>query len=97
MAGRTAVKNRLTEDGWKVLFENRNREDPVDFKAVKGVDKILVHIMLNSKEDSETEEIKRKLSLLKKRADESNSYAFKVKVELENDETLKKIHFSQLV
>ena len=97
LAGRTAVKKSLRADGWKVLFENSNSEDPVDIKAVKGIDKILVHIILRSKEDAQPEEIDRKLNVLKKRADESNAYAFKVNVELDNDETLKDIKFSQLV
>ncbi|MGA1819649.1 MAG: hypothetical protein ACMUHU_01430 [Thermoplasmatota archaeon] len=96
-AGRAAVKKSLIEDGWKVLFENRNSDEPVDIRAVKGFDKILVHIMLNSNGGTGSEELERKLSILKKRADESNAYAFKVKVEMDKDENLKDIHFSQLV
>jgi len=97
LVGRTAVKESLIEDGWKVLFENKSSDDPVDLRAVKGIDKILVHIMLDTKEDANPEEMKKKLSLLKKRAEESNAYAFKVRVEIDPDEKLKDIHFSQLV
>jgi len=97
LAGRTAVKKSLVEDGWKVLFENRNSDDPVDIKAVKGIDKILIHIILNSKEDTQIEKIEKKLLILKKRAEESNAYAFKVNVEIDKEESLKDIKFSQLV
>lgn len=96
IAGRQAVKESLVSDGWKVLFENRNREDPVDIRAVKGVDKILVHILLNSNGSADDEQLQ-KLALLKKRADESNAYAFKVTVEIDNDEILKDIRFTQLI
>ncbi|MBN1389146.1 MAG: hypothetical protein JXA22_00730 [Candidatus Thermoplasmatota archaeon] len=96
-AGRNAVKKSLIEDGWMVLFENNNTEYPADIKAMKGADKILVHIMVNSESGGMDESVIDKLDSLKEMAEKSNSFAFKVNVEIDQNETLKDIRFSQLV
>lgn len=96
-AGRNAVKKSLVEDGWRVLFENRSTDYPADIKAVKGADKILVHIMVNSDSKEEEDTTKEKLVSLKEMAEKSNAFAFKVYVKIGQDETLKDIRFSQLI
>ena len=95
--GRKAVRKSLMDDGWKILFENTNTEDPVDLRAAKGDDKILVHIILDSNGNTTKPDLKKKLTHLKKKAEESNAYAFKATVDIGKDETLMESYFTQII
>jgi hypothetical protein len=97
IAGKEAVKKNLENDGWQILFENKDASNPLDIRAVRGNDVIVCHISYHSKGSEKDPELKKKLTDLKKRALKSNAFPFSAEVHYSDDGFVKEVLYNQII
>jgi hypothetical protein len=95
--GREAAKKSLEEDGWQILLENKNIENPLDFRAVKGNDVIICHLSYHSVSSDPNGELKERLRLLKKKALKTNAFPFSIEVFFTDEGSVKDVLYHQVI
>jgi hypothetical protein len=95
--GREAAKKSLEENGWQVLLENKNIEDPLDIRAVKGSDVIICHLSYHYGSSDPNGELKERLGLLKKKALETNAFPFSIEVFFTDEGSIKDVLYHQVI
>ncbi|MFO8050418.1 MAG: hypothetical protein R6V01_01810 [Thermoplasmatota archaeon] len=96
MKCRQMVRENLEKEGWTILFENRDLENPVDMKVLKAPYTVLVNISFRMEDGEFPDDQKEKEDQLKKRCQEIKAWPYRAKVVLNKDHTLKKMNFEML-
>ena len=101
MMKRSIVKDQLEKEGWIILYENKNPDDPMDIGATrsKGIEDetIVIHVLRDTDVDAGGNELNDLRSALKEKAEMINGVPFFVEVSQEEDGSLKDLVYSQII